>query len=394
MLVDQNGIVWSEGFGWASKQNEKLLTADSVMQLGSITKLFTAMAIMQLVEQGKVDLDASLTSYLPKFTIQSRFKDSSFTIRQMLTHHSGLPSDLLSGFDIIIGFNGDKSELSDLRNQFNQLPTSVGELHMASKPDYAHSYSNLAYSLLGVVIQRVSGEGYEEYINKHILLPLQMNDSAILLPETKKRLNLANGFKTEGEVNGVFIRDLPAGSLVASANDMGKFLRMVSTDGKGVLSGSSLRDMFTRQNDHVLLGGNFSIGLGFQLSPSGENLSWVGHGGDMAPYHAFLRILPKEGLGIVMMSNSDRAGSVTLGLLSTQILNEAYQATGSGQIPVKVSESKIKQKITLSEKEAKNLTGIYYSSGGIGLIKTNHLLLHLKYILIKKAGFYSSLQKY
>ena len=281
VLVDRDNVLWAEGFGWASKQDSRPLTADSVMQVGSITKIFTAIAIMQLVERGRVDLDANLTTYLPEFGIQSRFAESDFTIRQMLSHHSGLPSDLARGFRF---YHGGKTP-DDLLIQFRKVPSALTSSHMASKPGEAFSYSNLAYSLLGSVIERTSGEKYADYVTEHILSPLDMEDSAILLPKNGHRFELVNGFTKEGEIRGSYLRDLSAGALAASTNDMGKFLQLFLSDGKAVLSRGSLEMMSTAQNHDVELDGDLRFGLSFFLSKLGQEPFLIHHGGDIPPYH-------------------------------------------------------------------------------------------------------------
>lgn len=364
VLVDREKVLWAEGFGWASKQNSQPLTADSVMQMGSITKIFTAIAIMQLVEKGKVDLEAKLTTYLPEFRIQSRFTESDFSIRQMLSHHSGLPSDLALGFRFYLG---EQSTPDDLLAQFENVPSALNSSHMASQPGEAFSYSNLAYSLLGTVIARTSGDKYADYIVEHILSPLEMKDSAILLPEHVSHLALANGFTEEGEIEGSYLRDLSAGALAASANDMGKFLQLFLNNGNAVLSDNSLQLMSTAQNDDVELDGDFRFGLSFFMSGLGQEPFLIYHGGDIPPYHATLRILPREGLGIVMMVNSDLGGGV-INYASSQILDVAYRSRFSTDPELATPERLPSRGISLSEEQAENYTGLYYAGTSLGFV--------------------------
>ncbi len=365
VLVDHENVLWAEGFGWASKQNSQALTADSVMQLGSITKIFTAIAILQLAEQGKVDLDENLKTYLPEFNIQSRFADNDFSIRQMLSHHSGLPSDLMRGFKF---YYGEQAAPDDLLDQFENLPSALNSLHMASKPGEAFSYSNLAYSLLGSVIERASGESYADYIAEHILSPLGMESSAILLPETGVQLALANGFTEEGEIEGNYLRDISAGALAASANDMGKFVQLFFVNANDVLSSNSLQMMLTAQNGNVELDGDFRFGLSFLLSELGQEPFLALHDGAVPPYHAYLRILPEEELGIVVMTNSD-AGAFWVNYISSQVLDVARSAklpTDSGVVARK--ESIRSEEISLTEEQAESYVGRYYAGESIGFI--------------------------
>ena len=98
-LVDDQRIVWAEGFGYADQEKKIPATADTLYRVGSISKLFTDTAAMQLVEQGKLDIDQPLKKYIPNFSIKSRYPDTAeITPRQLMTHHSGLPRDRLKGF--------------------------------------------------------------------------------------------------------------------------------------------------------------------------------------------------------------------------------------------------------------------------------------------------------
>ena len=365
VLVDREKVLWAEGFGWASIQNAQPLTADSAMQVGSITKIFTAIAIMQLVEQGKVDLDEKLTTYLPEFSIQSRFANSEFSIRQMLTHHSGLPSDLALGFK----FYPSEQAPEDLLTQFKNVPTALGSSHMASPPGEAFSYSNLAFSLLGSVIERTSGENYGDYVVGHILSPLGMKDSAVMVPGQVAHLTLANGItREEEEVKGSYLRDLSAGGIAASANDMGKFLQLFLNNTETVLSDDSLQLMATAQNGEVELDGDFRIGLAFFMSVIGQEPVVISHGGDIPPYHASMRILPEAGLGIVMMVNSDR-GAGLVNYAADQILNVAYESINSADGESATSERLPSQRVSMSEKQAERYTGLYYAGPSMGFVE-------------------------
>lgn len=368
-LVNRGGIVWTQGYGWASKIDAEPLTADSVMRAASITKILTAVSIMQLVEKGKVDLDSSLTTYLPEFSILSRFPKSNFTIRQMLTHHSGLPSDLMRGFKL---YNGDAAP-DNLLDQFRRLPLEANSLHLASEPGKSFSYSNLAFALLGLVIERVTGEPYPKYIENQILSPLGMEDSAIVYPGHGDLLNQANGFGEEGEISDRYIRDISAGGLAASARDMGKFLQLFLRDSSSILSKDSVKMMLTAQNDDVDLDGDLRFGLSLFISEQGHMPFYVSHGGDSHPYHAYLRILPEEGWGIIVMSNSDN-GQFVVQQVASEIMEVAYQSKSANRRDVINVKKPHPKRIQISDEHAKSFEGINFAGPDIGMvkIKENH----------------------
>ena len=177
-VVDDQRIVWSEGFGFADKSGDLRASADTVYNVGSVSKLITATAVMQLAEQGKIDIDAPIQTYLPEFRIKTRFPDAGpVTVRSMLTHHSGMPSDYLKGW--VLGMEPPEGNA----DAFMELAGQLGDEYIASPPENVFSYSNLSYSLLGAVVSRVSGEDFSGYVDRHILEPLGMSHSSFLIKD-------------------------------------------------------------------------------------------------------------------------------------------------------------------------------------------------------------------
>lgn len=365
VLVDKNKVIWSEGFGWSSRDNNEALTSDTAMQLGSVTKLFTAIAIMQLVEQDKLDLDADLTNYLPEYSIQSRFQKKDFTIRQMLSHHSGLPSDLLDGFKF---YRGKDEVPSNLVEQFRAIPSQTKLLHMASEPGMIFSYSNLSYSLLGNVIERVTGKSYSDYIREHILSPIKMNGTFILTPKNSMLASLSNGYIDSQEIKGSFVRNLSAGGMASSAKDMAKFLQVFINDEESVLSQRSKAIMMQPQNGGVQMDGDLRSGIGFRLSNLEKQPFSIQHGGDINPYHAYIQILPEQNLAIAVMTNSDK-GIGLVNYAATQILDVAYKNNIKTEEKLIKQDIAVEKKVNFSEKEAKEISGLYYTGRAIGIVE-------------------------
>ena len=213
-LVDENGIVWSEGFGYADKEAEIKATSDTVYNVGSITKIFTAAAAMQLAEQGKLDIDQPLQKYLPEFSIKSRFGDTrKITPRNLMTHHSGLPVNWSLG--MIVRNPGP----------FTELVTAMKDEYTAYPPDYIFSYSNLGMALLGAAIGKVGSEDFTSYMNTHMLKPLGMTHSEFS-PSTRSK-----SYHHGRVVEALPMRDLPASGLNSSANDIAHFMQMLFSEG-------------------------------------------------------------------------------------------------------------------------------------------------------------------
>ncbi len=313
-LVDDQQVVWAQGFGYEDKQAGIKATPDTVYQLGSIAKVFTATAAMQLSEQGKLDIDRPLQGYLPEFHIKSRFGDTSgITPRNIMTHHSGLPGYWVRGM----------SERHPA--PFVEQVTAVRDEYVATPPNTVFAYSNLGVSLLGATIGKVSGEGYADYLQQHVLQPLGMRHS-----EFAARIP-GKAYKEGKEVEAIPLRDLPSSSLNSSANDMTRFMQMLFADGvyEGgrILKPESLREMYKVQNANVPLDFDFKMGLGWMLS--GVDVPGAGtvasHGGTTLNYHTMLAVLPEHKLGVIVLSNSAGA-QAAVAKVTEQTLKLALEA--------------------------------------------------------------------
>jgi len=304
-LVDDQKIIWAEGFGHADVKNKISATAETVYRIGSISKLFTATAAMQLVEQGKVNLDHPITDYVPEFSIKSRFDDAGpITPRNLMTHHSGLPGDILKGF-FVDEADHYSSVFSELKNEYTAYP-----------PNYIFSYSNLGMSLVGYMVEKVSGVAFPKYMDENLFEPMGMEHSSFETPDDLRPL-LSKGYNVKKEGKLADIRDVPAGSMVSNVLDMSQFIKMVFADGKTgnrqILNPETLGKMLTKQNENVPLDLDFSIGLGWWLTP--EGLGYAGkvasHGGATEVFRSKMILLVDHKIGVVILTNSSKGNRVS-----------------------------------------------------------------------------------
>lgn len=355
-LVDDQQVVWAQGFGFADKAAEIEATPDTVYHLGSIAKVFTATAAMQLAEQGKLDIDQPLQRYLPQFSIRSRFGDTAgITPRNIMTHHSGLPGYRVLG-------------MSDRHPApFEEQVTAVRDEYVAAPPNTVFAYSNLGVSLLGAAIGEISGDCYAGYMNRYVLQPLGMTRS-----EFAARIP-GKAYKDDKEVEAIPLRDLPSSSLLSSASDMTRFMRMLFADGKfegrQIIKPESLREMVRVQNAGVPLDFDFKMGLGWMLS--GVDVPGAGtvasHGGTTLNYHTMLAVLPEHKLGVVVLSNSANA-QAAVAKVTEATLRLALEAKRGIAQPLKpFVESKI---VPLSESDLRDYSGYFETL--IGLVKVEN----------------------
>lgn len=304
-IVKDQELIWSKGYGWADVQNNVPATPATLYSICSITKLFTSIAIMQLYEKGKLRLDDTLTSILPERNIRQQYKDSGpITIRGLLTHSSGLPRE--SDFPYWSGpdyrFPTKKQVAEKLKDQQTLYPAAT-----------YFQYSNLGMTLLGEVVEKISGKPYEVYVEENILKPLRLNKTYPTLPSQLWGNKLAKGYSAlnrEGTRDIIPVFDAkaiqPAAGYASTVEDLALFaswqFRLLSNGGKEILSASTLREM---QRVHWIdPDWKANWGLGFAVfQHNGSTLT--GHWGSCPGYHCMLLQDPKEKLAVIVLTNSN-----------------------------------------------------------------------------------------
>lgn len=315
-----DGLLFEHAQGWASKAENRPMTPTTASMVGSVSKLFTVAAVMTLVEDGRIDLDAPITDYIPELaTIQrTRIDLRTPKVRHLLYHHAGYQSDLLHQF--ILG-NEPPDNWARL---FAELPARTADYYQVQQPDTAMAYSNLTFSLLGVLVERTSGMSFDEYTQQALFAPMNMS-SAGFVPTAEQINAMAYGLSGGDETPYVYIRDLPAGSMIASTRDLTHFGRTLLRQGRWqdrtILEAATIRTMLTRQNTRSPLDGDFRIGYGFWLDGTGVlpgSVRIAQHGGDLAPYHGFFLTLPDHDLTLSVLVNSP-SSSMVLGALGEEL---------------------------------------------------------------------------
>jgi CubicO group peptidase (beta-lactamase class C family) len=321
-LVDDQRVVWAEGFGYADKAGNVPASAETIYRAGSISKLFTATAAMQLAERGRLDIDRPLGDYLPGFSIRTRFAGSApVTPRSIMTHHSGLPSDYLKGM-----WTRDPEP-------FTRVTAVLQDEYAANPPGTVFSYSNLGVTLLGDAIGKVAERDFVSLVRDEILLPLGMSRSSFS-PSADRTPLAAKGYRKGTEAEEPPLRDVPAGGLNTSVNDLSRFVRMVFAGGKAgdhqIVKPETLAEMLRQQNTDVPLDLDFRVGLGWMLGGLGDidirNGGPVAHhAGATLLFHGQMIVLPERKLGVVVLANSDTAGRV-VGKVAAEALKLSLEA--------------------------------------------------------------------
>jgi CubicO group peptidase (beta-lactamase class C family) len=217
-IVNNQRIVWAQGFGYADIENKVPATAETVYRIGSISKLITVMATMQLAEKGKVNIDQPLKTYLPQFSVKSRFPDSeAITLRTLMTHHSGLPHDIPKGQ---WASEPPITLLHRLKDEYVAYPTN-----------YVLAYSNVAMALLGLMVEQVSDTEFCEYMNHYVFTPIRMQQSSFKLTSEINR-RLSKGYRNGKEAKQLQLRDVATGSVYSNVLDLSRFIQMIFAKGE------------------------------------------------------------------------------------------------------------------------------------------------------------------
>ncbi len=361
-VVSDNEIIYEEGFGYADLENEIEVTSKTIFRVGSISKIFTVISALQLQEKGLLNIDNDIREYIPEFSMKNRFNnESKITLRSIMTHHSGLPSDYL------------KEMLSDSPISYEELVTELQDYYYASEPNVVLSYSNLAMTLLGYVVERVSQEKFTEYTEKNIFIPLGMHNSAFRLEEDMDPY-LSYGYMRRDVYEQYDTFAVPAGLLYSNAEDMGRFIIAMINHGKledaEIISQATFNEMTRVQNSDIPLDLGNEIGLGWFLdaqSLRGYEGKIIQHGGDWEDFHAQLTILPDDKLGVIVMTNSSSGAGIVREIASEAL--KVYLKVKSGfEFPVEEEEEKIPV-VKIDGEKFKKYEGYYSLIPGMGTFK-------------------------
>jgi CubicO group peptidase (beta-lactamase class C family)/D-alanyl-D-alanine dipeptidase len=303
-LVDDQRVVWAQGFGYADPDKKIPATAETVYRIGSVSKLFTDIGVMQLVERGELDLDAPIQTYLPNFHPQNPF-DKNITLRQLMSHRAGLLREPP------VGNYFDPSELS-----LAAMVRSLNDTALVYPPETHTKYSNAGVAVVGYVLEKQSGQPFATYLQHAVLDPMGLSSSAFQ-PEPRLAANLAKAYmwSYDGRVFQAPTFELgmaPAGCMYSTVLDLGKFLSVLFDGGHGVngqiLRSETLEKMWTPQ--FAKPGQRSPYGLGFRLADLDGHRE-VEHAGAIYGFATQLSALPDDKLGVVTVTTMDAANAVT-----------------------------------------------------------------------------------
>lgn len=366
-VVKDGKVLLQKGYGLADVEAKVPMDpALSLVRPGSTSKLFTWTAVMQLVQEGKIDLDRSVNDYLD-FKIEESF-GKPVTMRHLMNHRAGFEE----GLKDLLGYDPAQAQSTERYLKAHPRP-------MLFAPGAVPAYSNYGVALAGYIVQRVSGEPFETYVPRHIFAPLGMTHSTFVQPLPKGFPGqLSKGYRTTAEPPSEFelVITAPAGALTTTAADMGRF--MLAHLGRGSLDGAQILRPATAAAMHSpsesAPPGFGAMAHGFFHGMQNGRLV-IGHGGDTVVYHTELNLLPEEGVGIFFSYNSrgkDGAAYVARKELFDGFMDRYFPAPAGATGPAPALPS--------AAADARQIAGSYQSSR-----RVEHGFLSVLYLLQQTA---------
>lgn len=321
-VVQGNEVIWSRGFGLADIASGQPANPDTIYAIASITKSFTAIAVLQLAEQGKLSLDDAIEKHLPSFNL--RPGGESVRIKHFLSHTSGIPA-LASSESMLEYAAGARDHWLPLASYDDFLAfISDAQEWTLNKPGERWYYLNEGYALLGAIIEKCSGVPYGEYIQQQILEPLGMTRSFFHKADVESAGNVATPYSITSEGKPIPARYpyrpvKPGGEMLSTAHDLARYLSMYLNQGEGngarILSTESLTAMQTPYINTPAQDSPFGqagYGYGLHIVPDFMGQRLVGHGGSIGICTSYIGFLQEKNLGVAVVVNG--SGTPTMNM--------------------------------------------------------------------------------
>ncbi len=326
-VVKDGKVIYAQGFGARDPARSLPATPKTLYGIGSCSKSFVALSVMQLAEKGKLKLTDLASDYVP---FRLGLKGKPITIHHLLSHSSGVPNLATSTIGLSRGVGIELGVPWGSAEDFYRVVNSANS-EIAADPGERFFYSNEGFRVVGNIIQEVSSVPFHEYVQENILKPLGMRRSTLVrhIFDADPDRMTAHWKKTDGTMqptgfpypdvseNPRFSWNAAAGGLMAPMTELTTYLAMLMNDGvhkgKRLASGESIEKMFTPYIDHAeTYGGMSHYGYGWSIQPDFLGVKQVSHGGSLLVATAHLAMIPSLGIGIAMAANTSRPPFATI----------------------------------------------------------------------------------
>ena len=356
-LVHEGRVIFSRCYGYGDTRGKVAITEDTYFMLGSLTKSFTALAVLKLIEQGKIDPNIDIKNYVPGFSIKSLYDgETLITVNHLLAHTSGLM------IDYYVHLTGEKKYsnadfLSQLRKEY-----------LCFKPGSACKYSNIGYRLLGMIIEQVTGERFESYLEKEVFKPLGLNHSSFDYT-VDMALHMSKGHIGNTETSRVDNEDKAASGLFSTLKDLTAFLKFLSSRASqlpGGINNDRIIDLIIKNIDPAIdtfYDSKNIYSSGWYLDSYQFNgiHTVLSSSGNINGFSTAMTYLPEERLGIILLTNSSLGWKANMDIIARGLrgLIDATRGPGTRRTDGET------QKNIESTAEYESLCGRYVGFGPI-----------------------------
>lgn len=306
VIVEKGKTVYEKGFGYADVKSKTPVTSNTLFELGSTSKAFTGLAILQLEREGLLKRSDDVQKYIPWFKLKYNGEPQSITISQLLYHTSGIPYNSI--YDI------PKS------NESNALELTVNKLldqPLNRQPGSSFQYATLNYDVLGLVVEKVAKQPFDVYIKHHILEPIYMNDSFVGLHQVKSN-EMASGYKIglmrdQQYTPPIYRGNVPAGYMISNTNDIAKWLKLqlgnsqIYSIDKKMIQESHIPDQSVEPFDKDTY---YASGWGVMER---DKKQYIFHAGENPTFTSYFVMQPDEQLGVAILSNMNSSYTTDIG---------------------------------------------------------------------------------
>lgn len=354
-VVVDGKVILAKGYGVRNVEQNLPVTEDTLFPIGSCTKAFTALILGQLVEEGLVAWDDPIIKHIPEFRLKDPYATFHLTIRDALTHRSGLPRH------DYLWYNSSLSR-KEILGHLPYLEFSAG---LREK----FQYNNLMYVVAGLVIERITGRTYEEVVQERIFAPLAMTNSNFSVIDSQKSPNYSLPYLEKNDViQAIPFRNIsiegPAGSINSSINDMVRWLQVQLSSEKTLVQPATLNEMHSIQigdpsvrhfgypEDLIY---NFGYGFGWVLGTyKGHYYAW--HNGGIDGFISNVSLLPQDKIGVIVLSNSSTDGHYIVNIICNSILDQLLHS-GATDWVAKLGKKREEIKTALQNKKDEDGAG-------------------------------------
>jgi len=356
-LVHEGRVIFSRCYGYGDTGKEVAITEDTYFMVGSLTKSFTALAVLKLIEQGKINPHVDIRNYIPNFSIRNPYDgEALITVNHLLTHTSGLM------VDYYVHLTGEKKYSNA------DLLFHLQKEYLCFKPGSACKYSNIGYRLLGMIIEQVTGERFESYLEKEVFKPLGLNNSSFDYT-VDMALHMSKGHNGDTETSRVDNEDKSASGLFSTLKDLTAFLKFLSSRApqlSGGINNSKIIDLIIKNADPAIdtfYDSKNIYSSGWYLNSYQFNgiHTVLSSSGNINGFSTAMTYLPEEKLGIIILANSSLGWKANMDIIARG-LRGLIDATRGPGTPRTDGET---QKSIESTAEYESLCGRYVGFGPI-----------------------------